>query len=209
VPQASSRSTTGIWRRPSLPEFDKAIAQRERMFARHHDRDWSEPRMGMDDAHGSGSILDHNIGKADRREAGRAVHLGLRFEPGPVSVGSFTEFGKGDGYALHEITGVFHVKDTPVFHPIVANPDRKMAVGGSQKPELSHRHHPHFPTIHLGFFEGERKQASRGWDEDTSTAARNILAMLAVACFLMAVSMLVDAIDAPQSIAFVAGETSR
>jgi len=65
------------------------------------------------------------------------------------------------------------------------------------------------PTVHLGFFEGERKQASRGWDEDTSTAARNILAMLAVACFLMAVSLLADAIDAPQSIAFVAGETSR
>jgi hypothetical protein len=53
------------------------------------------------------------------------------------------------------------------------------------------------PTVHLGFFEGERKQASRGWDEDAATAAQNALAVIAIAMLLFGASLLFDRATAP------------
>lgn len=64
------------------------------------------------------------------------------------------------------------------------------------QPELSHRASARTsPTIHLGVFEGERKQRSRGWDEDAASAARNVCAVIAIAIFVMAGSLVAGLVD--------------
>lgn len=182
-----SNSTAAVWRR--LPEFDQAVAKRQSILTPHHHRDRAKPGMGIDDANGAGAILDHDIGQADRREARRIGDLGLRFEPGPVSIGLYAEVGQGDGYALHQITGVFRVENTPVFHTILTNPDRQLPIRGTQKSEFGHRNPISSPTVHLGFFEGENKSRCRGFDE-TYGALHTALSLITVIFSLFAAALL-------------------
>lgn len=67
----------------------------------------------------------------------------------------------------------------------------------SRQASTHSQHSLRSPTVHLGLFEGERKQASRGWDEDAATAAQNALAVIAIAMLLFGASLLFDRATAP------------
>lgn len=117
--------------------------------------------MGVDDTDRTRPVLDHDVGEADRREAGRVIYLDLRFEPGPVSGNTFTEFGQGDGDAPHQVTGVFRFKNAPIFHSVITHPDRQLAVRRSQKPELRHiSTSPDPAAAHPDIFEGRHNTPS-------------------------------------------------